>query len=330
MKEISLNEALTEIQKISQKIIQDNDKTSVLNWLAKDLTKKHVKLLNKSKNISESFNFFLKELVSKYEKSGSLIRYISPQHLTDEIKKLAIQNERESIQHIDFNEKLMVYAISCGLSDLNIIKVITKPILLELIKWHSRSIKIQDWNSFSSNLRNDPEIIDTFNRKIGIIYFLQENQKTIERCEDAFKADICSLCYFPKKYLTLNHFEILLNKAKGYEISAVMGSIPEEFQNRERCLKAVKVSGLCLKYCKFVDKEIYEEAVKNDPWALEFVPKENQTLKMCLNATIKDSYQTVYSFVKIIENPNYQETIDNLNILINKNLIKSTVSEIKL
>ena len=330
MKEISLNEALTEIQKVSQNLKQDIDKTSILNYLTKDLINKHIKILKKSNTISESFNFFLKELVSKYEKSGSLIRHISAQYLTDEVKKFAIQNEKSSIQYIDFSEKLMIYAISCGLSDLKLIKTITKPILLEIIRWHSGSIKIEDWNSFPADLRNDPEIIDTLNRRRGILDFLSEEQKTVDRCEEAFKADICSLRYFPKKYLTLSHFEILLNKAKGYELGAVMGSIPVEFQNRERCLKVVKVSGLALKYCKFVDQEIYEEAVNNDSWALEFVPKENQTLTMCFNAIIKDSYKTVYTFVKIIKNPNYQETINNLNTLINQNLISTTINEIKI
>ena len=64
-------------------------------------------------------------------------------------------------------------------------------------------------------------------------------------------------------------------------------------------------------------------ALSKSPKALRVVPKEWQSAKTCLDVIEKDS--SCYSFIKICDNPDLDQTIKNLQVILNKELVHRTI-----
>lgn len=98
--------------------------------------------------------------------------------------------------------------------------------------------------------------------------------------------------------------------------------IKKELRTEQICLEAVKENGWALEFVKNQTEEICMEAVKNNPYALEYA--KIQTPEMCLHAV--NQYGEICQFVKIVDSPDYETCVLNLNALIEKKNLKEKIA----
>lgn len=132
-----------------------------------------------------------------------------------------------------------------------------------------------------------------------VLIDLDNSQKTEAICMKAIEGNYKAIRYLPPK---LKHDELFLIKIVSYKNWA-LEALTEDMQFESVCLAAVKRNGHCLKYVKKQTPKICFEALEQDPSSFELV--------------------------NICDNPDYEITVKNLNIILNKELIKQTLNKME-
>lgn len=132
----------------------------------------------------------------------------------------------------------------------------------------------------------------------------------------------------PKKYLTQ---EICFNFLK---TGTKLKRIPEHFRTYEMCLIEAKKHDIEISLCIPVEYQTEELCLTHlaaHPGQLWNIPKDLRTPEVCLFALKQDSSKSIfkdYKEVQIVDNPDHDTTLNNLEILVNKNLIKKTINNL--
>ena len=146
--------------------------------------------------------------------------------------------------------------------------------------------------------KTESELFDLIDNNWLTIIELPDSLKTEPICMKAIENNHKAVKYLPDN---LKHDELFLLKAVSYK-NWVLESLDDDQQFESVCLASVRQNGHCLKYVK------------------------KQTPKICFEALEQDL--SSFELVTICANPDYETTVKNLNIIVNKNLIKRTINKI--
>lgn len=99
--------------------------------------------------------------------------------------------------------------------------------------------------------------------------------------------------------------------------------VPERFKTIELCEKAIKNNWKAIKFSPQTE-ELCILAIQQNYEAISLILEPSP--EVCLTALKKN--KNCYSMIKIVENKSYEMTFKNLNDLVNKRLIKTTIKNI--
>lgn len=141
--------------------------------------------------------------------------------------------------------------------------------------------------------------------------------------------DVVKSNEFILKYISPDLINKEISEIAVRENGVMLEYVPEKYKTYDLCLMAVNQCGSALEYVprELLNSEIINLALTKLPASLRFVPKELQAVDMCLD--MMEKYPNCYSFVKICENPNFDDTKKNLQVVLNKQLVHRTIDGIK-
>jgi hypothetical protein len=223
-------------------------------------------------------------------RAGTLLNQIERSVQTYQVCLAAVNRNGLNLQYISAKRRSYALCLAACYQTGEALSFVPKDLLDRRICGAAVSRNAAVLSMVPSQWLDEMLVLSAVKNSGKVLALIPERFKTFVLCKVAIEQDCTAVNFVPSEFIGTKLFERVPLKA-----------IPDEFRSYGICLSQVNIQGRQLKFVPMFlrDEAMCIAAMKNNSWALEFVPSEYYSLPE-IQTIINDESEELSDFRKVV------------------------------